>query len=410
MSADNRDPSNGLTRRQFVKAAGASGAMALAGSGVSAGAEADQKPAATGPSTKLPTRVLGKTGLRVSVIGYGSYNLSNPRLLDNAISSGITLIETAADYQNGTAERTIGEVMARKRKQVILGTGMECSMTTTSQQVLREIDRSLQRLKTDYLDLWRVHYCNNAKTLKNEAIYEAFDKAKQAGKVLHLGVSTHNSLATGEVVQTAIDAGKFEFLMAKYNFMELPKNYVPFKNAVDAGMGCIAFKVSAGKRDDELADLQRRLQVSGEQAKIKWALGNSNVASVLSGARSFETIQEACQATQGPLSRAEQRYLDAYAEQFKHEYCRYCGACVASCPHGVQVDAVMRFAMYFKYYRAEKAAMQEYASLPIESRASRCDGCEGHCMRACPNGVRVQHQLTEAHELLTFGGGTNRYA
>jgi hypothetical protein len=410
MSADNSNSIMGLTRRQFVKAAGASGAMALTGSGVAFGAEGDRKPAATGPATKLPTRVLGKTGLRISVIGYGSYNLSNPRLLDNAISNGTTLIETAADYQNGAAERTIGEVMARKRKQVVLGTGMECSTRTTSQEVLREIDRSLERLKTDYLDLWRVHHCNDAKTLKNEAIYEAFDKAKQAGKALHLGVSTHNSLATGEVIQTAIEVGRFEFLMAKYNCVEFPENFVPFKNAVDAGLGCVAFKVSAGKRDDELADLQRRLGVSGEQAKIKWALGNSNVASVLSGARSFETIREACQAAQGPLSGAERRYLDAYAEHFKHEYCRYCGACVAACPHGVRVDAVMRFAMYFKHYRAEKAAMQEYASLPLESQASRCGQCEGHCMRACPNGVRVQPQLAEAHGLLTFGAGTDGYA
>jgi len=400
-----------LTRREFVQAAGASGALALTGPLSSSGAVAEQKiPPATGPATELPTRILGKTGLRVSVIGYGSYNLSNPRLLDAAISQGVTLVETAADYQNGRAEETIGQVMARRRKQVVLGTGKECTPTMTVQEVLREIDRSLQRLQTDYLDLWRVHYVSDAKVLRNEAIYEAFDRAKRAGKVGHLGVSTHSSPATGEVVQTAIAAKRFEFLMSKYNFMEFPEDYVPFKNAVDAGMGVIVFKIGAGKRDDELADLQRRLKVTGEQAKIKWALRNANVTAILSGARSFESIREACEATRSPLSQAERRYLDAYAERFKREYCRYCGRCVAACPYGVQVDAVMRFAMYFTYYGAEKAAMQEYAALPARARAEPCGRCEGPCMRACPNGVRVQPQLAEAHRLLTLEEGTRHHA
>lgn len=411
MSTKERDTSDGLTRRRFVQTAGASGVFALAGSVRAAASDGDRKtPPADGPPTPLPTRVLGKTGLRVSVIGYGSYNLSNPRLLDNAISNGITLVETAADYQNGTAERTIGEVMARRRKDVVLGTGKECTPEMTAEQVLQEIDRSLRRLKTDCIDLWRVHYVSDPTVLKNEAIYEAFDKAKQAGKVKHLGVSTHSLTSVGDVLGTALALKRFEFLMTRYNFMDSPQNHVLFKKAVDAGLGVITFKVSAGKRDDELIDLQRRLKVNGEQAKIKWALQNADVASVLSGARSFEKIKEACEATQGPLSHAERRYLDAYAERFATEYCRYCGQCVPRCPYGVRVDAVMRFAMYFKFYHAEKAAMMEYAGLPEACRAGRCAECKGPCMAACPNGVRVQPQLVEAHDLLLFGARTRNHA
>ncbi|MBN1344290.1 MAG: aldo/keto reductase [Phycisphaerae bacterium] len=411
MSSPNPESVQGLTRRQFVRAAGASSALALAQS-VGEAAEAENPPRGKGPESKLPTRVLGKTGLRVSTIAYGSYNLSNPKLLDAAMNEGITLVVTSNDYQNGAAERTIGEIMARRRKQVVLGTGKSCTRRTTTQDLLQSIDQSLKRLQTDHVDMWRVHHVNDADVLGNEAIYEAFDKAKQAGKVGHLGLSTHSSPATGKVVAEAIKRGRFEFLMAKYNFMEFPEDYVPFKNAADAGMGVIVFKVDAGRRDKAVAEMQQlkdKLKISGDQARIKWALQNKLVASVVSGERSFEGIREACQAAMTPLSRADRQYLDAYVRRFQHEYCRYCGQCVAACPHGVQVDDVMRFVMYFKHYQAEKAAMQEYAAMPQEKRAATCAHCSGPCMAACPNGVRVQPQLAEAHRLLTMDVGTDRH-
>ena len=415
MSTSSHEPSRGLTRRQFVRAAGASGgALALSQTTAAVAAEGtDDAKAGKGPATKLPVRVLGKTGVKVSVLAYGSYNLSNPRMLDAAIGEGMTLVVTANDYQNGTAERAIGEVMKRKRKQVVLGTGKECKLTTTAAQLLRDIDRSLERLKTDHVELWRVHHVNDPRIIKNEAIYEAFDKAKKAGKVGHLGLSTHKSPATGEVVDEAVKTKRYEFLMGKYNAMEFPEDYVPFSKAAKAGIGVIVFKVSAGRREkasSEMKQLAGRLKVSPEQAKIRWALQNKHVTSVVSGERSFEGIREACQSVRAPLSRADRRYLDAYARRFAHEYCRYCGECVSACPHGVRVDDVMRFVMYFKYYGAEKAAMQDYAAMPAAAQAGACAGCSGHCMAACPNGVRVQPQLAEAHRLLSLEMDANHYA
>ncbi len=414
MSTKDRDPSVGLTRRQFVRGAGATGALALAQASHAASEEKDKKASAgKGPASKLPTRVLGKTGLRVSTVCYGSYNLSNPKLLDNALNGGMTLVVTANDYQNGTAERAIGSVMARRRKDVVLCTGKECKTDTTAGELATEIDRSLERLQTDHVDLWRVHHVNDARVLKNDAIYEAFDKAKKAGKVRHLGLSTHSAPENGAVIEAAVASKRFEFLMCRYNFMEFPKDHVPFTKAAKAGMGVIVFKVRAGRRNEASAEmdrLQKELNVSAEQASIKWALQNKNVSSVVSGARSFEGIREACEAAQGRLSRAERRYLDAYVKRFDHEFCRFCGQCQAACPYGVQIDDVMRFAMYFKYYGAEKAAMAEYATLPASKQAHYCAQCSGDCMSACPHEVCVQEQLVEAHQLLSLETGTHHYA
>ncbi len=412
MSRHESTSKHDLTRRQFVRAAGASGALALTQAGHVAAADAKEDKG-KGPDTKLPTRVLGKTGLKVSTICYGSYNLSNPKLLDAALDQGITLVLTCHDYQGGTAERAIGEVMKRRRKSVVLGTGKKCRKSTTTAELLGHIDESLKRLQTDCIDLWRVHYVDDPEVLKNPAIYESFDKAKKAGKVKHLGLSTHTSPIAHELIKTAVEMKRFEYLMAKYNFMEMPANYVPFQEAAKAGMGVVVFKVYAGHRSKgsrEMARLKQRLNISGEQAKIKWALQNKNVCSIVSGERSFEGIQEACEAASTPLSRAEKTYLDAYARRFANEYCRFCGSCVAACPHGVKVDDVMRFAMYFKYYQHEKAAMQEYTAMPESMRAAACATCDGPCARACPNGVDVRPQLIEAHSLLSMEDTGDRYA
>ena len=85
-----------------------------------------------------------------------------------------------------------------------------------------------------------------------------------------------------------------------------------------------------------------------------------------------------------------------------HKYCRFCGSCEASCPHGVAVADVMRFAMYFTYYGREKEAMRLYDALPTRSTAAVCQGCAGPCAAGCPFGRRVKEELLEAHGRLLF--------
>ena len=106
-----------VSRRCFL-GAGAAGILTTLGGPVGA-----EPPPTTTRATGIGKRRLGKTDLMVSQVGFGSYNLSNPRLVDAAIDAGMTLIETAASYQNGRAEETIGQVMKRRRGDVLLGTG-----------------------------------------------------------------------------------------------------------------------------------------------------------------------------------------------------------------------------------------------------------------------------------------------
>jgi predicted aldo/keto reductase-like oxidoreductase len=117
---------------------------------------------------------------------------------------------------------------------------------------------------------------------------------------------------------------------------------------------------------------------------------------------SFRKIREAVAAVGVPLSAAEADMLRRYAEVMGDRYCRFCATCEATCPHGVAVADVNRYAMYFSYYGREREALGRYAALPGARSAAACAGCDGRCDAACPFGRQVRAELVAAHARLCF--------
>ncbi|MFC1595526.1 hypothetical protein ACFL3X_01275, partial [Gemmatimonadota bacterium] len=102
------------------------------------------------------------------------------------------------------------------------------------------------------------------------------------------------------------------------------------------------------------------------------------------------------------LKDTETAMLRRYAHEMYDKYCRFCGTCEVNCPGNVAIADVMRYAMYFKYYGREKNSMELYNALPRRCSASICYRCPGPCNTGCPFGRRVQTELVEAHQLLSF--------
>ena len=122
------------------------------------------------PPGKLPTRALGRTGLRVPILGFGSgsrflmYKDEDKAIeaLNRAIDLGITYIDTAHAYGDGKSEERIGRVMATRRKEVTLATKIPAR---TADQARRQIELSLKRLRTDHLEVLHIHVLKNAQDL-----------------------------------------------------------------------------------------------------------------------------------------------------------------------------------------------------------------------------------------------------
>ncbi len=384
-------------RREFMRAGMiGSGTSALAAGGVSAVEKAAEKPA----PAKMPTRMLGRTKLPVSQIGLGSYGFSASDVFNAALDVGINFVQTCADYQQGNAERALGKILEKRRKEVVIATGSTLRANTTKAQILEWLDRSLERLKIQNVDILLTHMANTLGQVQNPAIFEAFEEAKKAKKATFLGVTSHGGEMV-KVVEFAAECGKYDVVMCKYNFMEAEGLEAALKKAADQKMGIAVFKATAGSREKELADYTGK-GLTQEQATVRWVLRNPSVASVLRPFSKFEDVKDALETMARPFGAEEAALLERYRAAFDRQYCRYCGTCEAHCPFGVAVAEVMRYAMYFKYYGREKDSMQLYAALDPAAQAAPCESCPGYCEQACPHQVRVRPQLVEAHGILSW--------
>jgi aryl-alcohol dehydrogenase-like predicted oxidoreductase len=386
-----------IDRRNFLKLGAAASGVVVGGCG------ADDKTASATSSFELGYRTLGSTGLKVSEVSFGAHGLDRPDLMRAALDAGINTFFVSGKYLDGREEEALGEAMntlGARREDVVIITGSEVGRGASTQEVLDDIDDSLRRLRTDHIHVFLAFQVSSPSDLHVEVLYEAFERARQAGKVGHLGLSSHAGGAQS-IMNAAIDDGRIEVFCIKYDFVSYPDQETILRRAAERGIGTVVFKTNAGNRQNEIEDLEAG-GLSFQQATVKWALTNPDVSSVAVTMTNFDTIRQFESAARTPLSAPEVAMLHRYAEEMHDKYCRFCGECEASCPHGVAVADINRYAMYFSYYGREKEAMQRYRALSERSSAGACEGCSGPCDGSCPFGRQVRAELLEAHRRLSF--------
>ena len=154
-------------------------------------------------SSKLPVprRRFGRHPDLVSIIGLGGYHLGNPktaaeaiRIIHAAIDAGVNFLDNAWEYHDGESEKRMGRAIADRRDQVFLMTKV-CTHGRNTSVAMRQLNESLKRLRTDYLDLWQVHECvyynDPERHFAAGGVVEALDRAKQQGKVRYVGFTGH---------------------------------------------------------------------------------------------------------------------------------------------------------------------------------------------------------------------------
>ncbi len=393
-----RKSERAVSRREFIgqSSLGAVGAgLTLAGAGTAARSAAAQEEAQGVPQVQL-----GETGLEVGIIAFGSYGFAaEPGVVVRAVEAGINFIDTGPDYSGGNVEKAIGQALKTiDREVVVIETKWHCSRASTKADLLGQLDAGLQRLGIEKLDFINCYGPPTVEDFANPAQIEAFQEARDAGKVDFLGLSAHAGDMEG-VVRAAIDSGQVSLFVLKYSFMDYQGLEPLAAEAADKGIGIVAMKCKAGNQQEELPV---EGDVNGKLAAIKWALGTRHVHSVCSQISSYEDVDLLVNNATKVMTPEEEAYLERYRQHFAHSYCRHCGRCAAACPHDVAIADIMRYRMYFKYYRLEKDSMRRYAELPAERSAAICAGCPGHCHGACPHGIPTQERLVTAHEMLTM--------
>ncbi len=153
----------------------------------------------------IPSRPFGRSGERVSLLGFGGWHLGVPatdreavRLAHAAIDAGVTFLDNAWDYNDGLSETRMGKAIADRRSSVFLMTKV-CTHGRDAKVAMRQLEESLRRLRTDYLDLWQIHEVvfddEPARHFARGGVVEALDRAKAQGKVRYVGFTGHKDPA-----------------------------------------------------------------------------------------------------------------------------------------------------------------------------------------------------------------------
>jgi predicted aldo/keto reductase-like oxidoreductase len=386
-----------INRRSFLKL----GALS-AGAGLGCNPQISESES-NEPFPAMRYRKLGATGLEVSEVAFGAHGVDNVQLMSTALEAGINTFCTSGHYLDGLEEKALGEALTRiggPREKVVILTGNPVQESDTQNTILADIDDSLRRLGTDYIDVYYHSMAKDPNLVRLGTFFEAIQRAKQTGKVRFLGVSGHHGNML-ECLEIAMESGQYEVFFTKYDFVSYPEQDDVLRRATQKGIGTLVFKTNAGNRQNEIKDLEAG-GLSYRQATIRWALTNPDVASVAVTLANFDQIRECVGAVGKSLDGAEVAMLRRYAEEMFDKYCRFCATCETTCAQNVAIADIMRYDMYFCYYGREKEAMSLYRDLPSVRTAETCDRCSGHCDVACPFGRQVRDNLVNAHKRLSF--------
>jgi predicted aldo/keto reductase-like oxidoreductase len=393
----------GRSRRQFLKrSASLGGAIA---SGALLASISNASPVAT-----MRYRTLGRTGLEVSEIGFGAYPVDDPDLVLYALDRGINYIDTSHCYRGGRSEETIGKAIQGRRDRFVLATKWcphHIGRPAKKRFFLEMLDDSLRRLGTDHVDIVLNHEVGKVsdghglERLKNPELFEAWEAARAAGKARFMGVSGHDPDLM-EIMHHAVDSKAFDVLLCRYSFLDFPDQARLIDAAHRGHVGFVAMKTLAGAKGADL-DRFRGRTTTIKQAALKWVLANEKVSNLVISINSRRQIDEYVGASGSPITSAERRILEEYAETFSTQVCRLDGACLPACPADVRIADILRFSMYFHEYRQERRAIESYARLASSERAAHCLHCSGFCEEACHYDLPIRSLLLKADRALRGG-------
>lgn len=394
-------------------------------------------------------RTLGRTGFKVSDIGFGAGFLSNANVLEVGLDMGINYIDTGEHYGNGQSERTVGQVIKnRDRKKIFITTKLNMLFGggSTKDDILLRFSRCLERLQTNYVDCLMIHMTSTVDQIKHEGFHTAVNELKAEGKVRFIGLSNHgieqriygNAKDQMEkVLFAACEDGRFDMALFVYNFLQKEQGEKIIRACKEKNMGVTLMKTNpvnvynrakenldrqkergrhiSEKRLKMMKDYKNWLEKAEEfkkkyglksendvrDAAIKFVLSNPDVHSVCPTINTFDELETFVKLSGKKLHRKDNTMLQDYKEKLGSFYCRHaCGICESSCPEKIPINTIMRYNHYFAAQRREKQAMEKY--LKLAKVAEPCQDCSGHCAKACPYNVPIQSLLTLAHKNLSL--------
>ncbi len=323
---------------------------------------------------------LGKTGLKVSEVGFGGIPIIRLSVeeavlvLERAYDRGVTLFDTASVYLD--SEEKMGRTLQGRRQQVVLASK---SLKRDRPGLIGDLHQSLRLLRTDYLDLLQLHQVSQEADWQAitgpDGALEGAQWAKKAGKIRHLGVTSHNLEMAQKLVQTDL----FSTIQFPLNFVEPEAAGALFPLAREKNLGLLAMKPFGGGLLDSAALAFKYLRQFPDIVP-------------LAGWDSTAGVDEVVDLYQrdNVITPADLEAMARYREELGDKFCRRCEYC-QPCPQGVAITPAMLYGVVAHRMGPAKAAG---FSAKFMETVRNCLEC-GECAERCPYGLPIPERLKE---------------
>lgn len=330
--------------------------------------------------------ILGKTGLKVSALGFGGIPIQRidasrtAELMKKLSQFGVNYIDSARGYT--VSEEFLGAALEGIRERFVIATK---SMARDKAGMENDIATSLKNFRTDYIDLYQVHNPNAeqlAQVCAPGGALEALREAKQAGKIGHIGLTLHSA----DLFREALELDWVETIMFPYNIVETQGEELIAACAA-RNIGFICMKPLAGGAIDDA------------HLAMRFIAQNPNVSVTIPGMAEIAELEQnvAAYCDDAPLTETEIKKIEAIRKELGTNFCRRCNYC-APCTAGIGISNVFIAEGYYSRY-----GLLDYGKAKYEmsgAPASSCVDC-GLCEQRCPYHLPIRQMLK--HAVTVFG-------
>ena len=363
-------------------------------------------------------------GEMVSLLGFGAMRLpvkdgevdynETEKMLDYAMDAGVNYIDTAWPYHSGDSERVVSKILAKyPRESYFLADKYPGHQTADSYDPAGLFEEQLKKCNVDYFDFYLLHNVNeNSIGVYKDpkwGIIDYFIEQKKAGRIRHLGFSTHGGV---KMIKEFLDEyGEYmEFCQIQFNYLDdtLQNAGEKYKLLTERAIPVIVMEpVRGGKLaslDEGIENKLREMRTGTSTASwaFRWLQSYSNISVILSGMSNMEQLKDnlATFGKEEVLTEEEKAYLADVAEGMKDSLpCTGCAYCVDGCPIGLDIPNLISIYNELRFQSNIVSAMRlegaDEATLP-----SACISC-GACSSICPQKIDIPSAMSDLADRIT---------